>query len=636
MRKQQSGKSLFVISCGLVGLVVASASVLISVGGYAVIDQINITVPESCTVEGTIEPGEDHTKTMQNGQYATGIGTTTFKTYCNDNGGYAIYAVGYSADTIGNTLMKHNTSSTYDFNTGTATSGNTSNWAMKLTAVTGTYAPTIHSDANGSFASQNYHVVPNEYTKVVSFPSNTDLPANASGVVGSGFTSTYAVWVSTTQVAGTYTGKVKYTLVHPSTAEAPTYPQSTEAGCIRYYPNGSNVEGTMGCQPVTDSDTSIMLLASNFSRTGYGFAGWSTTHDYSDSAGFLGPQEEISFAAGQYTGSNPGLSLYAHWVKSAGNLQGWTGCSSMTSGSVTALTDQRDGETYAVAKLADDKCWMIENLRLESTNSDNSTGALAQGYSTSTNFSGLAAAESGNFAESTTANSLYYSGTQSGSASIDIGTTNYPAYRMPRYNNYNHQASSANRPQNPTANSATNSTTRASMYSYGNYYNYHASIAANSIAPGISASTSLCPAGWHLPSGGQAFSSESTTQINVTGNPSTYREFYYLGYAIMGKNLTAYEDNPNNGTSYYGGNTTNANGDTANKAFRKYPNNFIYSGYLSGSTTSSLGSYGGYWASTSRSSYWANDLEFGLLSVYPGTGYFYRYLGQSVRCLSSS
>ena len=227
MKKRKFKNGLLMVSCGLVGLVVASAAVLAAASVRAddnttSVDQVNITVPESCSVEGTIASGNEHTKTMQNNQYASEIGTTTFKTYCNDNSGYAIYAVGYSADTIGNTLMKHDSDATYDFDTGTATSGGTSDWAMKLTAISGTYAPTIHSDTNGAFTS--YHVVPSEYTKVVSFASNTDLPATGVNAEGSGFTSTYAIWISSTQVAGTYTGKVKYTLVHPATASAPVAP----------------------------------------------------------------------------------------------------------------------------------------------------------------------------------------------------------------------------------------------------------------------------------------------------------------------------------------------------------------------------------------------------------------------------
>ena len=185
-----------------------------------VVDKVNITVPMSCSFsDEVISTDTPHTKTMQNNDYQSEIGTTTFKTYCNDLSGYSVYAIGYSNDEYGNTLMKHNSDSNNDFNTGTATSGNTSEWAMKLIPVSGTYAPTIQSDTSGSFAS--YHVVPTTYTKVATFPSQTDAPVDGTPGIGSAFKSTYAAWISATQPAGTYTGKVRYTLVHPANHVAP-------------------------------------------------------------------------------------------------------------------------------------------------------------------------------------------------------------------------------------------------------------------------------------------------------------------------------------------------------------------------------------------------------------------------------
>ncbi|MDO4746863.1 MAG: hypothetical protein Q4A70_00755, partial [Candidatus Saccharibacteria bacterium] len=339
---------------GIVGLTILTGAFLISNKANAdntdVVDQVNITVPTSCTMSGT--GMNSHTANINNNTYTPNIGTTTLHAFCNDNEGFAIYTIGYTDDEFGKNVLTNSTlGNTYDIATGTAENGNTSNWAMKL-AITQDSGDTTGTNA---FSLDNgfgdYHNVPAEYTKAAHKNSATDMTANTGGVK---LTTTYAAFISKTQPAGTYSGQVKYTLVHPAN-EVPLQPQTTEAGCIRYYPNGGNVEGTMGCQSISASATSATLLASNFSRAGYGFAGWSTTYDYSDTTGYLGPQEYITFTAGQYTGTNNGLSLYASWIKSAGNLQGWTGCSTMASGAVTALTDQRDGETYAVAKLADGK-----------------------------------------------------------------------------------------------------------------------------------------------------------------------------------------------------------------------------------------------------------------------------------------
>ena len=357
------------------------SSNLVEASDYSV-DTIRITVPTSCTLNSTLDTA--HTANMTPGQYKTDIGTTTFQVLCNDPGGFDVYAIGYSNDTYGTTTMINSSDSTIYFDTGTGQSGN-SQWAMKLTPVTGTYAPTIQNGFN------NYHVVPTTYTKVATFASNTD------GTVGSKVQSTYAVYVSTSQIAGTYTGKVRYTIVHPQDIGAPPAPVLTNSGYISYNPNATGVTDSMGDQSVTASATSANLWASNFQRPNYGFAGWSDKFDWElnansadgngtgNNAGYhiYGPNATITFTTGQYSGNNPGLSLYAVWVPSSGYMQDFTAsqCSSMSQGNVIGLKDKRDNQVYAVAKLADGKCWMIENLRLDNQFTTGATNeALAQGY----------------------------------------------------------------------------------------------------------------------------------------------------------------------------------------------------------------------------------------------------------------
>ena len=588
----------------------------------SIVDQVSITVPISCTLSGS--GMTSHTASIPNGTYTPDIGTTTLTAFCNDDSGFSIYATGYTNNTIGETnsnkLVGTSASNNAVISTGTNTgpvgNNDNSNWAMKLTATsspTPTYPITITSDTEGSFAS--YHTVPNEYTKVATRTSGTDIGTNAEG---STLTTTYAAYISKTQAADTYQGQVIYTLVHPQ-SEEPLQSHTAQSGCINYFPNGSNVVGTMGCQSISGSATNATLLASNFSRTGYGFAGWSDSYDYATNpnAKFYGPQEDITFTAGQYTSPNNGLSLYAVWVPSAGTIQNWNGCSSLTQAptngtanlsSVTALTDERDNNTYAIAKLADGKCWMIENLRLESTAAHNSDGTLAQGYGTSAtygNFSGLADAESTGFTGTYTANSLYYSGTQEGTASIDIGTSNYPGYRMPRYNNWNNQATSANRPQNPTSNSATNSTTNAGMYSYGNYYTWHAAIADltyNGTDNQSAISTSLCPSGWRLPIDNDTIGEFSTLDVAMGGSGN-----YQFGDA----------------------------GAAQSAKWRLYPNNFLYSGYIFNSHRENVGINGFYWSSTARKYNASYYLYLASTEIGPGDGFNDKNSGDSIRCIVS-
>ena len=320
-----------------------------------------------------------------------------------------------------------------------------------------------------------------------------------------------------------------------------------------------------------------------------------------------------------------GLPLYAVWVRSAGYMQTDASrvCNTLTTAptdgtanlaSVSALTDQRDNQTYAIAKLADGNWWMIENLRLENTNSDNSTGALAQGYGTSAtygNFSGLADPESANFTNSTTANSLYYSGTQSGDATINIGTSNDPGYRMPRYNNLNTPDNASDRPQNPTSNTFTNDNMTVGMYSYGNYYTWHATI-ANTIHYGSptatdangktseNVDTSLCPTRWRIPYG------------NSSGNGIVSGGFYNLIHETI--------------------NDIDIDSPVVSQKIRSFPNNFLLSGYFSSSSANNRGSLGDYWSSTAYNDYRGYYLSLSNTYVSPGTNNNDKYYGRAIRC----
>ena len=568
----------------------------------------SVTVAEACTMTATVNSA--HSATINPGQYLQPIGETVLKVICNDAGGYAIYAVGNANNEYGNNKLLANVggslNSTYDIVTGTATSGSTSNWAMKVSAVSGTYAPTIQN----SFGS--YHDVPTTYTKVAQLNSMTDA------TTGSSVSTTYAAYVKSDQPAGNYNGKVKYTMVHPTT-ETPPSPQTCPSNKICYFANGSRVEGTMGQQSITSSDTTATLLASNFSRAGYGFAGWSTTFDYSDDTGFLGPQETITFAARQYTGSNPGLSLYARWIKSAGSLQGWTGCSNLQSGAVTALTDQRDNETYAVAKLADGNCWMIENLRLADKDSNNNDVILS---STNTNNPSLPLTNI--YDTSSTSNHL------SPTSSIAYAADTAPEGWC-NTDSADCDDQSRIRTDN-TANRATYtsgqtvSSQNANLYSYGNYYNWYSATAGNGTysfnTNNNSVGGDLCPTGWRLPKGGD--------KTRITSNNDN--EFWNLIVTgLNGGTLPANYDSST--TPYYNGSTE---AGPIDKALRTYPNNFLYSGYITNASLTNRGSYGFYWSSTASYSTYAHSLYFFSTRVGPGTTRSIKYGGSAVRCIAPS
>ncbi|MDO4746968.1 MAG: hypothetical protein Q4A70_01310 [Candidatus Saccharibacteria bacterium] len=255
---------------------------------------------------------------------------------------------------------------------------------------------------------------------------------------------------------------------------------------------------------------------------------------------------------------------------------------------------------------------MIENLRLENTAAHNSDGTLAQGYGTSTtygNFSGLADPEAPDkFSLTYSPNSLYSSDGNNGT--INIGTT-IPHDRTPRYNNANTPSIASDRPQNPTTNWS------AAIADLTPTHSFDQSIT----------STSLCPTGWHLPKGG--------TKGNEANN-----EFWSLIVTGIhnGTNPANYESNTR---PYYGG---TQEGRNASKTIRMYPNNFLYSGYVTNGSINNRGSNGIYWSSTSgestisgTSTYGhAYGLNFASSNVYPGTyGYINKTIGSVIRCLIS-
>jgi uncharacterized protein (TIGR02145 family)/uncharacterized repeat protein (TIGR02543 family) len=136
-----------------------------------------------------------------------------------------------------------------------------------------------------------------------------------------------------------------------------------DADTICYIRNGATINGTLEEQAAS-SNTSVMLYSPDYYKEGYGFAGWNTRADGHGTN--YGPNETIT------TGdlSNNGLTLYARWIPSSGTMQNFRGCDAMAKGDMIALTDNRDGNVYTIAKQVDGACWMTDNLRLDFSNPD--------------------------------------------------------------------------------------------------------------------------------------------------------------------------------------------------------------------------------------------------------------------------
>ena len=820
--------SLFFIGLTfLFGLTLFSGLILSSSSTFAddndtVVDDVSITIPMACTLSGV--GMNTHNATINNGTYASDIGTTTIKAFCNDNEGFAIYANGYTNNEDGNNVLTDSTlGSTHDIVTGIATSGNTSNWSMKLaktgdsgdttnTPFTIDSAPNTSGGTDATFA--DYHVVPSKFTKVAHKDSSTDMDSSTGGVT---LATTYAAYISKTQSAGTYIGQVKYVLVHPSTAPEPvnsdqvgvtyhgngltfsggatknrvvyaaspmyvgttatiakspnvnsdgtqnggnasgtddydtvtisgadklkvvitydlttdgntwigyvdevvssyddandwqslesgtsgtetmyfegdsvtfntyvdsngsdsqdygyyaqvyplytteqagttisdvttltaetgTYATTTtwkgkwyitnnnetvfledEAAVINYLKQndsllGTNVEvyaynpytvyyngngataGTMsGFYTKMDTISSTAdLMAYNFKKAGYGFAGWSEDQNATVNSGskIYGPNERVTISDFSFNNAHE-TTLYAVWVPSAGNLQNWSGCSSLGSGQVTALTDNRDNNVYTVGKLADGNCWMMENLRLDDTATALSNDNTNSPYGTFTSLS----ATSDVWCQSS--DTACINKPKLNTNNINIGgsnTSNTTLVTTPGTWDGSHDDSEQYYEGNNNY---------SQWYGYGNYYNWNSATAGNGFYQIQRGTTpgDICPNGWHLPNGG---TDTGTNGGGVSGG------FSYLDIQLGGTG-----DNQ----------TDNSGEEVVSNKWRKYPNNFIYAGSWHQVSSTGRGDFGAY---SSRTAY--NLIKFyylflGVNNISLSEG-AYKYYGYSVRCLT--
>ena len=139
----KTASKLFCLMSGsLVGLTFLSAFVLladrvIATDNDTSVDNIAITVQTACTMSGN--GMSSHNKEIVNGTYENNIGTTTLKVICNDNEGFAIYAIGFTGDSYTGTnhtkLVGASTNQTIA--TGTATSSASSVTLNRVTFPTG-------------------------------------------------------------------------------------------------------------------------------------------------------------------------------------------------------------------------------------------------------------------------------------------------------------------------------------------------------------------------------------------------------------------------------------------------------------------------------------------------------------------
>ena len=282
----------------------------------------------------------------------------------------------------------------------------------------------------------------------------------------------------------------------------------------------------------------------NFSK-GYEFSSWALNNNSygtlsSTSANPTYFTPNVSSASAIITATGKTNYCTKNGVANANCMQKMTSSNCTTT--AKTVTDSRDGSTYKVQKLADGKCWMLDNLRLDPTTVNLAT---LRGSTNATNAT-LGYLKNGG-------GSSPYTGT-----AVANKTSGFTQYNVPNVN----------------VSYKNNTTTSYGSGSgkVGVYYNFCAASAgsycyAKDVGTG-NASQDLCPTGWRMPTGGAsgeykalytAYSSNITNFRNALSTPlsgyfynssqnslgswgdfwaSTYYDGNYMGYLYVGSSDT--------------------------------------------------------------------------------------------------
>ena len=254
-------------------------------------------------------------------------------------------------------------------------------------------------------------------------------------------------------------------------------------------------------------------------------------------------------------------------------------CGSLSVGDIVSLTDERNGQTYRIKKMQDEKCWMVDNMKylgegITISNVDGTSGIVYD------------------------VENMYNT--------VD---GNYP------FNNLTSDVIDKAFYNNPMVVSYCYGDSIQSSYTKCGYlYNWYATTAGTGTyatsTDGTNVSGSICPTGWRLPS---ATSDGST----ATGNGIS---FTVADFAVLNASMNA--------------------GSLTTGSISSYPAGWqftgewygIFSGQMYGGLKEQ-GSDGHYWSSTADSARYASYLRFTKDSVSAGNVGGNKFYGNAVRCM---
>lgn len=430
---------------------------------------------------------------------------------------------------------------------------------------------------------------PNSITSFLPLPTigNTAILKTTTGPAATSNTDfTVGVKADTGVASGTYKNTVKFTAV---TNEIPLPP-----GYYVHYDNngGSGVPAdeehvvtSFDEEPDYTFTLTDLAPAQIPIKDGYTFGGWTTVA--TNQAAAYSPGSELYL-----TKDNPETTLYAIWVPNSEigfNNSGITTMQAMSSsictnasvGTTGRLQDTRDYKIYYVTKLADNRCWMTQNLatemRTDKAFTPNDTNITANWTPE------RATVPNGKLSSSTWATSSDYTHPYAFNPGDDYYVTSGTTSKDPK------------------------TTSGDAHYATGASYTWTASKATNDSTSQTSTSTSsndsICPKGWTLPSasfsppdfGKMLYSQGIITSTTASGTPA---------YTADGFNLV-----------------------------RSDPVYWVRAGYVLSGSRGALGSAGYYWCSAAKNSSYASSAFFYSSDIYLLESY-YRYAGLSVRCIA--
>lgn len=193
-------KKLAILGTSAVLAAVPAMGVFAEVTPVDQTDTLKVTVQESCELAITGDGGINHEDTMTVGQFHDSIAGSKFTIECNAGTGWKLQAEGAGEGDVTNALHD-------------ATNGDIVSTAPK----TNLKADTATSDWGFKLAKEGDTTIEAGYDDWSAVPTTAQDVAHGTDLAGSDTISvTYGVAISGTQKAGTYQGKVKFTLSEPA------------------------------------------------------------------------------------------------------------------------------------------------------------------------------------------------------------------------------------------------------------------------------------------------------------------------------------------------------------------------------------------------------------------------------------